>query len=595
MGNNIFFNSFPPHNILAEELFIGIILLNLNKHTISELSNQISIDSLILESHQIIYRAVINLSKRSKLDLVQLVCYLSNKNLLSNIGGLDRILELLNQVLILQKTSTHKLILKHYAILIQDKYVRRLIIQWATYIITLGLSESTGLDSILHQINKHTKKIFSLSKHYYTFSLSNVLHDLIQNFHSNHKNEPECCSTGLKSGLAQLDALTQGFQPSDLIILAGRPGMGKTSLSLNIVNYVLQSTNLSIMLFSFEMSKKQVLYKLLSIQCKITVHKLRNGSVNLTELKKIKRCCHIITQSSLYINDNPNTTIFELHSKTTEFTKQYMTGLIIIDYLQLIQHFGSDFNNRVQELSSITRILKILARETSVPLVVLSQLNRNVETRNNKKPLLSDLRESGCIQGTTHIQCKNMSLIVDKIIIHFTHYISSMQNKQLIMNNYPGKELFCSTQYMYNLKFFDNHHLNITSNHKILTFFGWKTESKLLTFDTIITMDNNLHVKLLQDKISYYDNLLRIKWRAKELVYDIKVNHSLNFSAHKMIIHNSIEQDADLVLLLYRDDYYANNKNPSGLAEIIIAKHRNGPTGTFDINFDASYTIFTNY
>nr|YP_009294131.1 replication helicase subunit [Hildenbrandia rubra]AOM67373.1 replication helicase subunit [Hildenbrandia rubra] len=590
MKSNIFFCNPPPHNILAEELFLGIVLLNLNYKVILELNNQVSVSALILESHRIIYKIILYQTYKSRTNLIQVIHYLSEKRLLHKIGGLGKILELINQALIFQNISAQPLILQDYITIIQDKYIRRLIVRWSTYIIMLGLSESIDLDLVFQQANKYIEKIFLLKKHNHTFSLSTTLKDLIDNFYLAHKQNSIFYSNGIKCGLIQLDKLTQGFQPSDLIILAGRPGMGKTSVALNIISYILKNAQHGVILFSFEMSKQQILYRLLSIQCQISVHRLRNGSISIIDLEKIKRNCQFLTKSFFYIDDNPNTTIFELYLKTKEIVEVHNTNLIIIDYLQLIQNSSSQFDNRVQELSSITRILKILARETSIPLIVLSQLNRNTEGRSNKRPLLSDLRESGCFWEKANVIWKYKQLKINQMITYFTYYIHSTQNEHLTSYDNVGKKFSHGLQYTYILELLDNTSLCMTSNHKLLTFAGWKTKDHLSCFETIAITRNCLYAQEL------YNKLLTINRYSCELAYDIKVNNLLNFHIEKAIIHNSIEQDADLVLLLYREDYYDhNNTSNNKLAEIIIAKHRNGPTGSFQLHFDALHTIFTNY
>nr|YP_009297639.1 replication helicase subunit [Hildenbrandia rivularis]AOM67183.1 replication helicase subunit [Hildenbrandia rivularis] len=594
---NIVLSTFPPHNILAEELFIGITLLNLNKNTINEISNQVNYNALVLEAHQIIYRIILACSSRSELDVIKLTQYLSEKRLLHKIGGLERILDLINQTTLFQKLSNNKLSLSYYIEVIQNKYIRRLIIQWSTYIISLCATESIDLNLVLKQANKYIEKIVLQQKQNNSYSVSTIIKDLINDLDVVHKTNHKFNLLAIRSGLRPLDKVTEGFQPSDLIIIAGRPAMGKTSIALNIINYMLHDTNQGVILFSLEMSKKQVLYRLLSMQCKLTISKIRKGSLTTIDLRRIKKSCQSIAQTFFYIDDNPNTTVFELSLKAKEITKKYITGLIVIDYLQLVQDSGLYFNNRVQELSSITRILKILAREISIPLIVLSQLNRNVEGRTNKRPLLSDLRESGCIKTATKLVHDQLLLQINQITICYVYFASSTctHNNKLSTINAFGKKFFKNLQYTYNLHFSCNTQIFITNNHNLLTFRGWVAEENLLLSDTIIIKHNNLYIKLLNNLIYFYAALTNIQWHTYILTYDIRISKLVNFQTNKTIIHNSIEQDADLVLLLYREDYYNPNQDTKKLTEVIIAKHRNGPTGSFELYFDPSYTIFTSY
>ena len=564
---------------------IGILLLNLNHNIVLEVRHQICTDALVLESHRIIYKIILNYSSQhSKLNLAELAYYLSKYQLLYKVGGFSKLLQLMNQVLVFQKISGQTLLIENYIKIIQDKHIRRLIIQWATYIVKLGLSQSIELSSLFQQASKHLEKIFTLFQHRNSFSLSVTLQDLIDNFYLEYKKSN--IITGLQSGFENLDELTQGFQPSDLVILAGRPGMGKTSVVLNMANYILQSAKHGVILFSFEMTKKQILYRLLSIQNTITIRRLQQGAINKNELDSIKHNCQALTQSFFYINDNPNTTILQLYLKTKRMVQQYVVGLIAIDYLQLIQNSNFHFKNRVQELSSMTRILKILARETSIALIVLSQLNRNVENRPDKKPLLSDLRESGCFQGEMKLEYQDQPLKANQTTNFFTNFVISLKNLLDTSKPCKAKEFFRNLQYTYLVHPISYVPMNFgtTDNHKILVFCGWKQENHLFPFDTLTIID----------KFYWHCSLFTIQWSKYEPVYDIKVNQLLNLQISHAILHNSIEQDADLVLLLYRSNYYASQKTTDHGAEIIVAKHRNGPTGSFELHFNASCTVFTN-
>ena len=591
MENNVqpFFYIMPPHNILAEELYLGIILLSLSQKTTEKLEIKLDDGALILESHQIIYRAIIFHVNNSNFSLIQLMNHLSLKGVLNRIGGCGKVLELINQVLVFRKFSSFEIIAIYCAKIIQDKYIRRLMVQWSTYIINLSLCRAITVDIIFEQINKYLGEISCLvrEKNLYYFNISSVLYSFVHKLNVNDSSK--LLLSGLKCGLTQLDELTHGLQPSDLIIIAGRPGMGKTSFALNITNYILVNTNQGVILFSFEMSKKQVLYRLIAIQCKIQVSNLRSGTLSILDLDKIKENCKILTKSFLYIDDNPNITVFQLYIKVKELTTAFNISLTILDYLQLLQHSEINFNNRVQELSAITRILKILAKETLIPIIVLSQLNRNVESRTNKKPLLSDLRESGCCQGLFYWLYKYNYFKIENTHTYHVHLIYTISKLYPITNRriYFIKKFCYGIQQIYNFSLCYKNCFYATYQHKISTTFGWKAQDSLLIFDQSIIM-----VNCYFSQIHYYLCIPFIKWSSCNLTYDLTTNLLLNFCYNNILIHNSIEQDADLVLLLYRKNYYINDKESNEFAEIIVAKHRNGPTGTFDIKFDAACTLF---
>ena len=597
MIDNSFLRTQPPYSILAEELLLGSLLLAPNPQTVGTISNLISIDALMLESHQIIYIIILTKIHKYNISLSELVYFLSQIDILHKIGGIDKIMELVNQISALQQFESTTINIKSCIDIIQEKYVRRLLFQLSAHIAQISISESTTIEIILKQATYYLQKIYKLLKKKHSYSISDTIQTLLSNLESNKSNTKKSDFTGLKCGFQELDKLTQGFQPADLIIIAGRPAMGKTSIALNITNYIIHKTSKGVVIFSFEMSKQQILYRLLSIECKVSTHQLRSGSINSSILANIRKNCQIINQSFLYIDDSPQISIFTLHLKTKKLVEKWNTvGIIIIDYLQLIQISNLYFENRVQELSSITRILKVLAREVKLPIIALSQLNRNVENRAHKRPLLSDLRESGCIQGTTKtlINYSSSMIEIKLLIFYFKCLIYSIKNQEQVGLPCLATISFQGLYHTYTLHTRSYTYLDITNNHKILTFAGWQREEKLQVTDKIIIVYNPPKKFYRIWQALTHSNLSLIQWNYSKLVYDIKTNQLVNFMAHQIIIHNSIEQDADLVLLLYRDDYYKNNNNLHQTTEIILAKHRNGPTGSFKLNFDPLSTTFSN-
>ena len=586
----------PPYSILAEELLLGSLLLAPNPKLINTVNNLISTDALMLESHQIIYIIILTKIYKHNISLSKLIYFLSQIDILDKIGGIDKIMALINQISAFQQLEPTVINIKGCIDVIQEKYIRRLLLQWSTYTAQASISESTKIEIILKQANHYLEKIHQLLKEKNSYSVSDTIQDLLTNLESNQLNTKKTNFIGLKCGFQELDKLTQGFQPADLIIIAGRPAMGKTSIALNITNYIIHKTSKGVVIFSFEMSKQQILYRLLSIECKVSTHQLRSGSINASILASIRKNCQVINQSFLYIDDSPQISVFTLHLKAKKLVEKWTAvGIIIIDYLQLIQISDLHFENRAQELSSITRTLKVLAREVKLPIVALSQLNRNVENRAHKRPLLSDLRESGCIQGTINILTNYSSIITEsrKLIFYFKCLIYSIKNQEQICLQRLATITFQGSYHIYILHTKSYSHLDITNNHQVLTSTGWQRVEKLCTTDKNTIVYNPSTISCCLWYTSIYSNLSLIQWNTSKLVYDIKTNQLVNFIANQIITHNSIEQDADLVLLLYRDDYYKNNNNLHQTTEIILAKHRNGPTGSFQLNFNPLSTAFS--
>jgi replicative DNA helicase len=253
-----------------------------------------------------------------------------------------------------------------------------------------------SLEDILMEFEN---KVFNLTNETKTQKLISSAELLNEIFIDLKEKFLNCNLSGLRSGFQDLDAIIQGFQKSDLIIIAGRPSMGKTALSLNILINVIKYSKLPIVFFSLEMSKEQIMYRLLSMETNVNQMRLRNGKLSQNDWIKINKMVSILSKLPLFIDDTSDLSIPNIRSKIkTLMFEQTEIGLVIIDYLQLMQNSKSKVENRVQELSQITRSLKIIAREFNIPIIALSQLSRNVENRVEKKPMLSDLRESGSIE-----------------------------------------------------------------------------------------------------------------------------------------------------------------------------------------------------
>jgi replicative DNA helicase len=443
MNSENFSKSSPilPYNFLAERLVLGSILTN--PEAIIIVSQHLNVETFYLKSHQIIYKGALVLYGEGKIvDYITLTTWLQDHKFNDYLEDLSLIADFLNQVLGIGY-------LEDYIALIYEKYLRRLLIDLGYGIIESGYLTEVPLEKIMAKIEqkflllheKNHKKLFSSSAEV----LTQILAEIKQRLQTS-----QC--PGLPSMYPDLDAITQGFHDSDLIIIAGRPSMGKTAFSLALAKNIATKFNVEIAFFSLEMTRQQLFYRLLSTETLIPHTRLRSGRVSKPEWLTINESIETLSRVPIYIDDTPNISVSEMHFKIKKLQQEQNghLGIIFIDYLQLLEELEKN-ENRVQELSKITRSLKKLARELNVPIIVLSQLSRNVETRTNKRPMLSDLRESG-----------------------------------------------------------------------------------------------------------------------------------------------SIEQDADVVMMLYRDDYYNSNTTEKNIIEIIIAKQRNGPVGTAKLRFDPQYLSFQN-
>ena len=377
-----------PHNFLAEKMVLNCLLIN--TESIEFTLKTLSVEAFYFKNHQEIYKAIIFMYKNKlPIDILTLITFLQDNGLLEKIGGIKVLIELINQV-------PNLVYFEEYVRLLKDKFLRRKLIKFGYEIVNSGYITSISLENI---INDFEDKLFNLVTEIETQKLISSAELLNKIFIELKEKSLNPTLAGLPSGFYDLDLLTQGFQKSDLIIIAGRPSMGKTALGLNIALNILKESKQPILFFSLEMSKEQIMYRLLSIEANINQIRLKSGKLYKDDWLKLNQIIKVMSKIPFFIDDMPNLSIQEMQLKIkTILFEQGKIGLIIIDYLQLMQNPKSKIENRVQEISIITRALKNLARQFSIPIIALSQLSRNVENRVDKKPILSDLRESGSIE-----------------------------------------------------------------------------------------------------------------------------------------------------------------------------------------------------
>jgi len=323
------------------------------------------------------------------IDVTTLTTFLQENGLLSKIGGVKVLIELINQI-------PNLVYLEEYIRLIKDKFLRRSLIRLGYKTINSSYVTNLPLESIL---NEFENQLFNFANDFKPTKLYSST-DLVYNIFLELKQKATSPNLpGLSSGFYALDSLTQGFQKSDLIIVAGRPSIGKTAFSLTISLNIIKYSKLPVLVFSLEMSKEQIMYRLLSMESNVSQSRLRSGKLSKTDWTKLNKIIKLLSKLPLFVDDSSDLAVQEIRTKIKTILFQYPTiGLVIIDYLQLMQTPISNNGNRAQELSQITRALKNLAREFNIPIIALSQLSRNIETRTDKRPILSDLRESGSIE-----------------------------------------------------------------------------------------------------------------------------------------------------------------------------------------------------
>jgi len=437
---NVFVDKIPPHNLEAEQSLLGSMLIS--PDAIPDVVEKIHPEDFYILSNRQIYEAIVKLySKGEPADPITVAEELKKNGVLEDIGGKSYIHTLVN---IVPAASNAKF----YAEIVEKNATLRALIRVASDIATLGYETPEDIEKT---VDKAESLIFQVAQKRISENFSHIKELLVEGFEQiEHLYENKAHVTGVPTGFNDLDSITSGFHPSDLIVVAARPSMGKTSLALSIAQHVGVKEKVPVAIFSLEMSRQQLVQRLLCSEARVDAQNLRTGYLKDEDWPRLSQAVGKLAEAPIFIDDTPNITIMELRAKARRLVTRQKLGLIIVDYLQLMQGDRRS-ESRQQEISEISRALKILGRELNVPVIAVSQLSRAVEQRSDKRPMLSDLRESG-----------------------------------------------------------------------------------------------------------------------------------------------AIEQDADLVIFIYRDEYYNKDSEDRGIAEVLISKHRNGPTGMVKLVFLEHYTRFAN-
>lgn len=375
-----------PHNVEAEEALLGSIFIN--SEGLYKIIDVITSEDFYNPSNKEIYDAILTLfNEKSPIDLVTTTEILERRGVLENVGGATYLSRIVNSV----PTASHII---QYANIVKEKKILRDLIVAAHEISGLGYQEDEKIDITLDTAEQLLFKVSQKTLKQGFIPLRNMLAETFERIDHLHKNKGEL--RGVSTGFDDLDFTLGGLQKSDLVILAARPSMGKTSFALNIALNAAIANSVPVAIFSLEMSKDQLVDRLISSTSRVDAWKLRTGNLAEDDFPKIGEAMDTLDKAPIFIDDSPNITVMEMRAKARRLKSENGLGLIIVDYLQLMG--GSGIENRVQEISEVTRSLKGLARELDVPVLALSQLSRGVEARPDKRPLLSDLRESGSIE-----------------------------------------------------------------------------------------------------------------------------------------------------------------------------------------------------
>lgn len=433
----------PPHSIDAEQAVLGGLMLD--PYALEKILDLLSYTDFYRRDHQLIFKAISELSEKSKpYDAVTLGEWFDAHALADQVGGTPYLVEL-------AQTTPSAANIRAYAEIVRDKSVLRSLIEVGTQIAEDGFAPGSRETPDL--LAEAEQRVFKIADQNRTgrkdmVSLKEAMKEAFEILQVRYESQGTV--TGLPTGFTDFDEMTAGLQPSDLIVLAARPAMGKTTLALNMAEYAALKSKKAVVIFSMEMSASQLAFRLISSIGRINAGRLKTGQLEDEDWSRVTMAMKMLSESKIFIDDEPALSPAKLLSKARRLKREHDLGLVVVDYLQLMQVPGNN-ENRATEISEISRSLKALAKELNLPVIALSQLNRGLESRTDKRPVMSDLRESG-----------------------------------------------------------------------------------------------------------------------------------------------AIEQDADIILFIYRDDYYNKDSNDKGLAEVLISKHRNGATGTVKLKFFGEYTRFDN-
>jgi replicative DNA helicase len=593
-----------PHSREAEEAVLGAVLINPEAYY--DIAQFLQPDDFFIVRNRWIWETFTRLHEtRTPIDFLTVCEQLEQRNQIQEVGGAAYIMTLINQT----PTSLHA---SAYGHIVEDNSIRRRMLASANELAKLAYDRAQTVDTLLDEAEK---SIFGLSER-------RVRHDLqpIQQVLGEVYDRVDQLSRrtediyGVPTGLIDLDRLLGGLQKSDLLIVAGRPGMGKTGFLLSIAKNAAQRHKKHVAMFSLEMSNEQLVQRLIAQETGIDTQRLRSGKLTEEEWPLFTHAIEVLADTHIYLDDTPAITPLQLRTKCRRLHMEYELDLVIVDYLQLMSSDTRN-DNRVQEVSFISRNLKVLARELNVPVLTAAQLSRAVEQRADKRPVLSDLRESGCLTGETLVTLASGELKPIRSLVGEQPDIVTIDENLLVTKTKASRVWLTGHRPVYKMATKSGRWIRATGNHPFLTISGWKALDELGKGERIalpryypepemaamrgtsyggdahfgfaptrtvlknyaaLLEDENLE-KLAQSDL-YWDTIVSIELDGEEDVFDITVPETHNFIANGIVVHNSLEQDADIVMFIHRPDMMEKDSPRQNIAEIIVSKHRNGPT-----------------
>jgi replicative DNA helicase len=632
-----------PQNMEAERSVLGAILLD--PASLTFVVPILREEDFFPDTHRRIYRAMLDLFQRSsEIDVLTVKEELDRTGAVEKVGGAAYLSALLDAVPDIGNVE-------HYARIVKEKSTLRRLIQAGQRMVREGISQEKTAEQLL---GDSTGEIFGIAddavREVFTPIGKIVKHNL--ELIEDARNRQGMLS-GLATGFTELDRLTSGLQTTDLILLAARPAVGKTSLALNVAQHVAVREARSVGFFSLEMSKEQIGFRVLCSEADVDAKKVRDGYASKEAIGRLVLAQTKIAGASFFIDDAPALSVPIMRAKAQRLKREKGLDLLVVDYLQLMAGHGR-FDNRVQEVSQISRGLKLLAKELAVPILALSQLSRQPEARkgDQRKPQLSDLRESGCLTADTRILRMDGSQPTMGELYERGERNLAVWTLNEGMEWVPGRmtRVFSSgVKRVFALHLASGRRVTASANHPFLTERGWRPLEELSVGERLAVAPRlargtargapeapapdvrpAVNIRLEPRRMPEpggarsfavafasafvgavvgvlseadrrpsaevsWEPIVRIERRGEEPVFDATVPGTHNFLANGIVAHNSLEQDADVVIFLYREELYDRDTERKGIADVLVAKQRNGPTGEFPLVFLADHMTFANY
>ncbi len=604
----------PPHDLDAEESLLGAMLLS--RDAIAAALECCSSEDFYKPAHGHIFGAVTALYARGEpADPVTVADELRRSGLLEAVGDPSILISL-------QVDTPSTANASHYAKIVEEHALLRGLVSVAGEIAELGYSVPENVSEV---IDRAETMVFEVAQRRVVDSMSSLRDLLAQSLdHLENLYERGDTITGVPTGYTDLDERLAGLQKANLVVIGARPSMGKTAMALGVVAHAAVHARVPVLLFSLEMSHLELTQRLLCSEARVDATRMRNGRLLEADWPKISDAIGRLGDAPIYIDDNPNVTVMDIRAKARRLKAREGLGLVVVDYLQLMTgHLRSRAENRQVEVSEISRGLKVLARELDIPVIALSQLSRNLEMRQDKRPVLSDLRESGCLTADTRILRADTGGEVTMGELLATGErdtpVWALDTHLQLVPSTMTRVFPSGVKRTFELRLASGRRIQASANRPFRARGGCRSVAELSVGDRIASVSfesagdrswsesgsahlcpsRSVSVAMLErprvlSSGLVWDAITAIEDRGDALVYDATVAEHHNFVANGIVAHNSIEQDADVVMFIYRDEIYNPDSADRGKAEIIIAKHRNGPTGVTQLAFMDHHTRFAN-